>query len=127
MCQPFERQTSDCRLLLCRWHQQSRPQWRQNRLQQGEHCRFSLDKTAFLKCRWLALLLTPHGRRSSERGDFPLKPVADAGGDPGMEPGIDAFCAAQARSRDCTNADWLDDESGNPNDCRWRGRSCEAR
>lgn len=69
------------------------------------------------------LLLTPHGRRSSELGDFPLHPefVSDDASD------IDAFCSTHERSGDCKRADWLDDESGSPRDCRWRGGACEAR
>jgi len=40
--------------------------------------------------------------------------------------GLDGFCSLQERSRDCWSADWLDDESRNPRDCRWRRRVCQA-
>jgi hypothetical protein len=38
-----------------------------------------------------------------------------------------AFCALQERITVCTKADWRDDESRNPRDCRWRRGACEAR
>jgi hypothetical protein len=71
------------------------------------------------------LLLTPQGRRSSSVGDFPLHPSSESDD----EPGIDEFCAAQELAEDCSNADWLDDESESrrPRDCRWRHGACQAR
>jgi hypothetical protein len=41
--------------------------------------------------------------------------------------GIDAFCSLQERISVCSSADWQDDESRNPRDCRWRRGACEAR
>jgi hypothetical protein len=41
--------------------------------------------------------------------------------------GIDAFCSLQDRISVCSSADWQDDESRNPRDCRWRRGACEAR
>lgn len=41
--------------------------------------------------------------------------------------GLDSFCSMHERARDCKRADWLDDESNNPWDCRWRRSSCEVR
>ena len=40
---------------------------------------------------------------------------------------LDAFCSLQERSSVCSSADWQDDESRNPRDCRWRRGACEAR
>ena len=39
---------------------------------------------------------------------------------------LEEFCAIQERANDCTKADWQDDESTNPRDCRWRKGACEA-
>jgi hypothetical protein len=40
---------------------------------------------------------------------------------------LDAFCSLQERISVCSSADWQDDESRNPRDCRWRRGACEAR
>jgi hypothetical protein len=40
---------------------------------------------------------------------------------------LDAFCSLHERGGVCTSADWQNDESGNPRDCRWRRNACEAR
>jgi len=40
---------------------------------------------------------------------------------------IEEFCALQDRAGDCSRADWQDDDSGRPKDCRWRSGSCEMR
>jgi hypothetical protein len=40
---------------------------------------------------------------------------------------LNAFCSLQERNAVCLSADWQDDESRTPRDCRWRHRACEAR
>jgi hypothetical protein len=40
---------------------------------------------------------------------------------------LEAFCSLHERVGVCNSADWQDDESRSPRDCRWRRRACEAR
>jgi hypothetical protein len=40
---------------------------------------------------------------------------------------LEAFCSLHERIAVCNSADWQDDESRTPRDCRWRRSACEVR